>query len=80
MLVNTDADDSLLFGMWQHFKVEGSVEPGQPFKFVDYDNTFTAPQLPDGVQEQSFTSTWRVWRYNRYVGPSIHLIFTVKKP
>jgi hypothetical protein len=79
MLSNTDKEDSNLFGLWEHFKVTGTVDAGQPFKFVDYDNPLKAPQLPDNVQEQIFTSTWRVWRYTRYIGPYIHLTFTVKK-
>jgi hypothetical protein len=79
MLSNTDKEDSILFGLWEHFKVTGTVDAGQPFKFVDYDNPLKAPQLPDNVQEQIFTSTWRVWRYTRYIGPYIHLTFTVKK-
>lgn len=80
MLVNIDADDANLFGRWPRTPVKGTVDPGQPFEFVDYDNLFTAPNLPEGVQEQAFTSTWRVWRHNRFAGPTIRITFTVKQP
>ncbi len=80
MLSNTDADDANLFGRWARIKVLGTVEPGSPFQFADYDNLFTAPQLPENVQEQEFSSSWRVWRHNRYIGPNIRLEFTVKQP
>ena len=38
-----------------------------------------APALPDGVGEQSFTSSWRVWMHTRYVGPPVHITFTVRR-
>jgi hypothetical protein len=75
---NTDDNDSNLFGAWQSIGVKGTVEAGQPYIFTDYDNPFTAPKLPDGVQEKQFVSTWRVWMHTRYVGPYIRLVFTVK--
>ena len=78
MLVNIDADDANLFGRWPRTPVLDTVDPGEPFEFVDYDNLFTAPELPEGVQEQAFTSTWRVWRHNRFAGPAIRITFTVK--
>lgn len=77
---NTDADDFNLFNAWPSIGVKGTVEPGEPYLFTDYDNPFIAPQLPAGVQEKQFTSTWRVWMHTRYVGPYIHLVFTVKNP
>lgn len=75
---NTDGNDFNLFGAWPVVGVKGIVEPGQPYTFTDYDNPFVAPKLPDGVQEEQFVSTWRMWMYTRYVGPYIRLIFTVK--
>lgn len=80
MLVNTDADKANLFGRWERIKVLGTVDQGEPFEFADYDNLFTAPRLPENVQEQTYTSTWRVWRHNRFVGPAIRITFTVKQP
>lgn len=75
---NTDDNDFNLFGAWQSIGVKGTVEAGQPYIFTDYDNPFTMPKLPDGVQEKQFVSTWRVWMHTRYVGPFIRLVFTVK--
>lgn len=75
---NTDDNDFNLFGAWPVIGVKGIVKPGQPYAFTDYDNPFIAPKLSDGVQEEQFVSTWRMWMYTRYVGPYIRLIFTVK--
>lgn len=76
-LSNTDDNDFDLFGAWPVIGVKGIVEPGQPYIFTDYDNPFVAPELSNGIQQQSFVSTWRLWRHTRYVGPLIHLVFIV---
>jgi hypothetical protein len=59
--------------------VKGTIEPGQPFVFTDFDNYFIAPQLTSGEQEHTFISTWRVWMFTRYTGPPIHISFTVRR-
>lgn len=78
-LSNTDASDANLFGAWVHMPVKGTIEPGQPFTFTDYDKLFTAPQLGPGETEKTFTSTWRVWLRTRYTGPYVTITFTVRK-
>jgi hypothetical protein len=78
-LANTNERDDNLFGTWPHIAIRGSVDPGQPFTFTDYDNPIKAPQLVEGEQEKTFTSTWRVWMYTRYVGPYIRIVFTVQR-
>jgi len=78
-LSNTDDNDFNLFKAWPSIPVKGTIEPGEPYTFTDYDNPFVAPPLPDGVQEKQFASTWRVWMHTRYVGPYIRLVFTVGK-
>ncbi|MBK9924260.1 MAG: hypothetical protein IPP66_03120 [Anaerolineales bacterium] len=75
---NADDNDFNLFGAWPVIGVKGTIETGQPYTFTDYDNPLVAPNLPDGVQEKQFVSTWRMWMHTRYVGPVIQLIFTVK--
>ncbi|MFZ1804643.1 MAG: two-component regulator propeller domain-containing protein [Nitrospira sp.] len=80
MLINTDEDDSLLFGAYEHIAVKGVIDARKAYIFSAPDTPMIAPQLPDGVNEQSFTSTWRVWMHTRYVGPPIHITFTVRKP
>ncbi|MGA7731156.1 MAG: LuxR C-terminal-related transcriptional regulator [Chloroflexia bacterium] len=79
-VANTDESDANLFGAWRQMPVKGIVEPGQRFTFTDYDKPFVAPQLAEGEQERTFTSTWRVWMFTRYVGPPIPITFTVRKP
>lgn len=79
-LSNMDASDNNLFGAWPVIPVKGTISPGQPFTFTDYENPLKAPQLAEGVQEQTFRSTWRVWMHNRYVGPPIEIEFTVRRP
>lgn len=75
-LLDEEADR---LGAWMHIPVQGTVLPGVPFIFVDYDNPIVAPDLPDGVEEQTFTLTWRVWMRTRYVGPPIQVTFTVRR-
>ncbi len=78
-LAHTDPDERLRFGAWPHMAVTQVVEPGQPYTFTDYDNPFVAPELPPDRTEQTFTSTWRVWMDNRFVGPPIPIPFTVRQ-
>ncbi len=78
-LAHTDPEEWLRFGAWPHMAVTQVVEPGQPYTFTDYDNPFVAPELPPDQPEQTFTSTWRVWMDNRYVGPPIPITFTVRQ-
>lgn len=78
-LSNTDEDDALLFGTHEHIAVKGVIEPGAAFTFREPDLPFIAPQLPDGVAEKTFTSTWRMWMHTRYVGSPIHITFTVRR-
>jgi len=80
MLVHLDADDALRFGAYERIPVKGTIEPGQPFTFTDYDNFYVAPQLEKGEAERTFTSTWRTWVHGRYAGPPIGVTFTVRKP
>jgi DNA-binding CsgD family transcriptional regulator len=79
-LSNADENDSNLLGAHSLIPVKGTVDPGQPFTFTAYDNPLVAPQLADGEHEQVFTSTWRVWMHTRYVGPTIRIVFIVRKP
>jgi hypothetical protein len=79
-LSNVDDSDANLFGAFPLIKVEGVIDPGQPYTFTDYDNPFVAPELAEGEQEKTFTSTWRVWMHTRYVGPPIRITFTVRRP
>lgn len=78
-LSNTDEDDSLLFGTHEHMAVKGTIDYGAQFVFREPDLPFIAPPLPDGINERSFTSTWRMWMHTRYVGPPIHITFTVRR-
>jgi hypothetical protein len=72
-------DAENLFGTWPRIPVRGTIEPGQPFTFTDYDNPITAPALADGEQEGAFTVRWRVWMHTRYAGPVIHMNFSVAR-
>jgi DNA-binding CsgD family transcriptional regulator len=73
-----DSEEERL-GAWVHIPVQGTVLPGVPFTFVDYDNPIVAPDLPEGVEAQTITLTWRVWMRTRYVGPPIEVTFTVRR-
>lgn len=79
MLVNTDEDERLLFGAYEHIAVKGTIEPGQAFIFSATDTPMVAPELPVGVNEQTFASTWRVWMHTRYVGDPVRIVFTVRR-
>lgn len=76
-LSNTDKEDFNLFKAWPVIGVKGTLEPGQPYTFTDYDNPFVAPVPKESVE--TYVSTWRIWMYTRFVGPYIKMIFTVKK-
>ncbi len=76
-LSNTDKDDFNLFKAWPVIAVKGTIEPGQPYLFTDFDNPFEAP-VPEGNVAQ-YVSSWRVWMHTRYVGPIIRMEFTVAK-
>jgi hypothetical protein len=78
MLVNTDVNNENLFGSWEHIAVKGSIDAGQSFTFVDYNNPFTVPNM-NGDNEQTFFSTWRLWMHTRYIGPQIRISFSAKK-
>lgn len=73
-------DDDKRYGAYVQIAVKGTVESGERYTFVDYDDPFTAPQLPDGVQEQKLTVRYRTWMHTRYVGPIIEVTFTVRRP
>lgn len=77
-LSNMDVSDENLFSAWPQISVKGTVEPGQPFTFVENHYPFVAPVLTNGEQEQQLVSTWRTWMRTRYVGPVIRLVFVVK--
>jgi hypothetical protein len=79
MLVNDDVDDASLFGAFERIPVKGSIDSGQSFTFVDFNNPMKAPELEDNRKEQTFFSNWRVWMYTRYLDPAIRISFTVKK-
>lgn len=76
-LSNTDVSDKNLFGAYEHIIVKGTIDPGQPFMFTDYDNLLVAPQLANGEKKKTFVTGWRVWMHTRYVGPSIYIVFSV---
>lgn len=79
-LSTTDENNANLYGAFEHIAVKGTIDPGQPFTFTDFDNPFKAPQLAEGEQEKTFVSTWRIWTHTRYAGPYIRLVFIVRKP
>jgi len=56
------------------------VNAGQEFTFEDSNKPLTAPNLPEGQTEASFSSDWRIWTHTRYAGPTIRIIFYVQKP
>jgi hypothetical protein len=79
-LSNIEESDEKRYGAYVQMPVKGTVESGQRFTFTDTDRPFKAPELPDGVEEQQFTTRYRVWMYTRYVGPIITVTFTVRRP
>lgn len=79
-LSNMAERDADLYGAYEHIAVRGISEPGQPYTFTDFDSLLKAPDLTAGAQEETFISTWRMWMHTRYVGPTIHLVFKVRRP
>ncbi len=80
LLINMEDEDEKRYGAYPQMGLEETIESGQRHTFYDYDNPFVAPQLPDGVDEQKFTTRYRVWMHTRYVGPVIEVTFTVRRP
>lgn len=78
-LSNTDSSDDNLFGAYPLIPVKGIISDTLDFTFTDYDNPFKAPELAPDEEERTFTSTWRVWMFTRYVGPPIQITFTVRR-
>lgn len=80
-LMHRDPDAQDRFGAFQHMiPPKGQeIEPGQPVTFTDFDSLFTAPALPAGVAEKTFSSNWQVWLCTRYTGPVIPITFSVKQ-
>jgi hypothetical protein len=76
-LINVDADTSRLFGTFPRIPVAGSIESGQEYSFIDYNNPFVAPEL-EGTSSETLSSTWRMWMQTRLIGPNIRISFTVK--
>ena len=79
-LSNVDESDFNLLGAYPIIGVQGTIEPGQPFVFTDYDNPFRVPEWIDGSKNKQFVSTWRVWMWTRYTGPYIRLIINAQQP
>lgn len=78
-LKHIDLEPDLRFGSYMQMAVKGVAEAGQRYTFTDYENLFHAPLLAEGERERTFTSTWRVWMFTRYVGPPIKIVFTVSR-
>jgi len=76
-LINIDADTIKLFGTFPRIPVAGSIESGQEYSFIDYNNPFVAPEL-EGTSSVTLSSTWRMWMQTRLIGPNIRISFTVK--
>ena len=67
------------YGTYVHIAVVGTVEPGQTYKFTDFDNYITMPELPPNTTTQTITMRWRVWMYTRFAGNEIPVQFTITK-
>jgi hypothetical protein len=80
LLANLEENEELRYGAYLQMPVKETVDPGERYAFTDFDQPFRAPPLPEGVQEQKFTTRYRVWMYTRYVGPVIEVTFTVRRP
>ena len=64
------------FGAWPHVSVVGTVYGGQEYTFTFYaDDPMRAP---DG--EGTYGSVWQIWANGGWVGPEIHITFTVQQP
>jgi hypothetical protein len=71
--------DSARFGAYPQIAVKGTIEPGQTYPFTDYDNLFTVPDLPSGLNENVFSVHYRTWMWTRATGPVITIQFTVRR-
>lgn len=78
MLVNTDVDETNLFGAFERIPVVGTIDSGQMVTIIDYNNPLTAPVPETGSGPVTYSSNWRVWMHTRYIYPSIRVEFTVK--
>ena len=81
-LLHIDEDDSNRFGAHENMPVTGTlkvIDPGQPYTFINSDHPFEAPQLPEGENEKTYTSTWRVWMDNGFAGQPIRITFIVRR-
>jgi len=85
-LANTSDNDFQLFGTHHLIAVNQTslnpdefliVRSNEVFTFADYNRPFIMP-TPSSRNEQTFTSTWRVWTHTRYTGPYIQITFTVR--
>lgn len=78
MLVNLDPEDMALYGIFGHIAVEGTVESGQPYTFVDRDRPLIMTASSINSDQQSHAVEWRTWYFTRFVGPIIQIQFTVQ--
>jgi hypothetical protein len=76
-LINVDADTTRLYGTFPRIPVSGSVESGQDYTFIDFNNPYVVPAPEDEVS-LTLTSTWRMWMQTRLIGPNIRISFTIK--
>jgi streptogramin lyase len=67
-----------IYHMYQHITPTRKVAGGEPYRFAQDDDDLIVPALPDGVTEQRFTSSWRMWMYTREAGPIINIHFLVQ--
>jgi DNA-binding CsgD family transcriptional regulator len=79
-LSSIEESDANLFSAYPIIPVKGTIDPGEPFTFTDFDNPIKAPRPADGEREMAFTSAWRVWAHTRYAGPTIRIRFIVRRP
>lgn len=70
-------DETNLAGAYPIIPVTGSINPGQPFIFSNYNNVFTPILLPE-EEMKTFISPWRIWMHTRYTQPEIRIVFTMK--
>jgi hypothetical protein len=81
-LMHIDEDDSNRFETHENLPVTGTlkvINSGQRYTFINSDRPFVAPELPEGDEEKTYTSTWRVWMDNGFAGPPIKIMFTVRR-
>jgi DNA-binding CsgD family transcriptional regulator len=77
MLLNRAPDEAGRLGAHLNIGVVGTVEPGQPYTFVDRDYPL---RIPEGVDTANPPiSVWQVWYYTRLVGPEIRIRLPVTR-